>query len=182
MTNIVKPEYDYDTKEDNDSLYVSFNSNNVTNIFIFYIMAVAAFTVSFFCAVLGFIYSGLFYAALVAFAVFVASVILLRKKKTKKTCIVFSKQFITVDKNRYDLSHVSGIGYDAVANEFDVIPSGRAGGALLSAASVAGYYIYIVYGSKRIKIITGLDKNNIDHIYSYITKFLGRFGYHYSMS
>jgi hypothetical protein len=184
--NFVKPKYDYELTEADDTLTFRIRTKSMLRSLLAIVIAAPLMAFAWMSTFMGLIYIasggapwfiGGLAAGYVAYLVFKFG-----NSKKQRPPVVFDRDGISVGSKRFAFSHISHIGYGGGSTPMSFV-GGRAAatGAMIGAAVAesAGYYVYIVYGSERIPVVTGLDAQNVSVVYDNVCGFLRRFGHNF---
>ncbi|MDK9696212.1 MAG: hypothetical protein OEL76_07465 [Siculibacillus sp.] len=184
MAKTITPDYNYAIAERPGELELTVKTLSTTRVGLAALMSGVFGAFGFLFVIIG-VVTGTFWALLIGAGLLVGAWYTHKLGNSKKTNkILIDKESITCSGKRYLLDHVTSIGYDTIANQPTFVAPGRAAAigaaAAMAAKQAAGYYIYITYGTDRVRIITGLSGDNVDEVYRKVTDFLRAFGRDYT--
>jgi hypothetical protein len=182
----VKPKYDYELFETDDTLTFAIKTRSRLRLGLAMLVAIPLLIFAVLAILLGLIFHsggglGWVVGGIVA-AGFTYFALKWGNRKIPRPPVVFDQSSISVGGRVFALSHVSHIGHAGGSQPTFVFTRAQATGAAIGAAIAesAGYYVYIVYGSERIPVVSGLDAQSVTVVYDTICGFLRRFGHNFS--
>jgi hypothetical protein len=187
---VAEPNYDFTIEDKKDSLVFNTKTGSAGAYGCWFAAGVVVFTLSFFVMLFGLISSqpGVIVFGAITMGLSLFCRVLMRVKKT--TSIIFDRDSIVKDGKKYLYNHISSVGFEnKLSNSSIMIPGGTGIGVGMASAMAsttvfaqeqAGYYVYIIYGTDKIPIISGLSPDNVQTIYGKVVEFMNRFGYNFA--